>query len=83
MLSFLTYLNTGKLAKGAVLKAICAGFEETTEPAVCLSGGKFVLLYFLDLVCCHLGVQCGLELPRENRVNLCCGMSSSATITEG
>ncbi|TYH85998.1 hypothetical protein ES332_D01G010600v1, partial [Gossypium tomentosum] len=28
----------GKLAKGAVLKAICAGFEETTEPAVCSSG---------------------------------------------
>ncbi|KAJ8763482.1 hypothetical protein K2173_002365 [Erythroxylum novogranatense] len=27
----------GKLEKGAVLKAICAGFEETTEPAVCLS----------------------------------------------
>ncbi|ERN10922.1 hypothetical protein AMTR_s00164p00059220 [Amborella trichopoda] len=27
----------GKLDKGAVLKAICAGFEETTEPAVCLS----------------------------------------------
>lgn len=33
----------GKLEKGAVLKAICAGFEETTEPAVCLSGGKFLL----------------------------------------
>ncbi|KAJ0077547.1 hypothetical protein Patl1_35378 [Pistacia atlantica] len=28
----------GKLEKGAVLRAICAGFEETTEPAVCLSG---------------------------------------------
>lgn len=28
----------GKLEKSAVLKAICAGFEETTEPAVCLSG---------------------------------------------
>ncbi|MBA0843077.1 hypothetical protein Goarm_000295, partial [Gossypium armourianum] len=28
----------GKLARGAVLKAICSGFEETTEPAVCLSG---------------------------------------------
>ncbi|KAK1385702.1 EGF-like domain-containing protein [Heracleum sosnowskyi] len=28
----------GKLAKGAVLKAFCSGFEETTEPAVCLSG---------------------------------------------
>nr|CAD1837827.1 unnamed protein product [Ananas comosus var. bracteatus] len=27
----------GKLEKKAVLKAICAGFEETTEPAVCLS----------------------------------------------
>lgn len=27
----------GKLDKVAVLKAICAGFEETTEPAICLS----------------------------------------------
>ncbi|KAJ1397293.1 PA domain [Sesbania bispinosa] len=27
----------GKLEKGAVMKAICSGFEETTEPAVCLS----------------------------------------------
>lgn len=27
----------GKLDKGAVLKAICSGFEETTEPDVCLS----------------------------------------------
>ncbi|CAL0300377.1 unnamed protein product [Lupinus luteus] len=27
----------GKLEKGAVAKAICSGFEETTEPAVCLS----------------------------------------------
>ncbi|CAN0927154.1 Vacuolar-sorting receptor 3 [Linum grandiflorum] len=27
----------GKLAKSAVLKAICSGFEETTEPAVCLT----------------------------------------------
>ncbi|GFP88634.1 vacuolar-sorting receptor 3 [Phtheirospermum japonicum] len=26
----------GKLEKGAVLKAICSGFEETTEPSVCL-----------------------------------------------
>ncbi|CAA0823805.1 Vacuolar-sorting receptor 6 [Striga hermonthica] len=28
----------GKLERGAVLKAICAGFKETTEPPVCLSG---------------------------------------------
>ncbi|EFJ22768.1 hypothetical protein SELMODRAFT_175218 [Selaginella moellendorffii] len=27
----------GKLDKAAVLKAICSGFQETTEPAVCLS----------------------------------------------
>lgn len=27
----------GKLDKGPVLKAICAGFKETTEPAVCLT----------------------------------------------
>ncbi|PRQ22614.1 putative PA domain, thioredoxin-like protein [Rosa chinensis] len=27
----------GKLAKGAVLKAICAGFQGTTKPAVCLT----------------------------------------------
>lgn len=27
----------GKLGKSAVLKALCSGFEETTEPAVCLS----------------------------------------------
>ena len=32
---------SGKLEKGAVLKALCSGFEETTEPAVCLSGGRF------------------------------------------
>ncbi|XP_044321479.1 vacuolar-sorting receptor 3 isoform X4 [Triticum aestivum] len=29
--------GTGKLGRKAVLKAICAGFEETTEPNVCLS----------------------------------------------
>ncbi|KAM7263589.1 hypothetical protein ACFE04_001272 [Oxalis oulophora] len=27
----------GKLDKGAVLKAICSGFQEATEPAICLS----------------------------------------------
>ncbi|KAL8517033.1 hypothetical protein ACS0TY_015316 [Phlomoides rotata] len=27
----------GKLDKGAVLKAICSGFEETTEPSICLT----------------------------------------------
>ncbi|GKV24531.1 hypothetical protein SLEP1_g34133 [Rubroshorea leprosula] len=28
----------GKLERTAVLKALCAGFKETTEPAICLSG---------------------------------------------
>ena len=36
-------VDTGKLEKGAVLKAICAGFQEKTEPAVCLSPGKIIL----------------------------------------
>lgn len=27
-----------------MLKAICAGFEETTEPSVCLSNGRFLML---------------------------------------
>lgn len=35
----LTNIIAGKLEKKAVLKAICSGFEETTEPAVCLSDG--------------------------------------------
>jgi hypothetical protein len=43
MLPFLTHVLAGKLEKSAVLKAICSGFEETTEPAVCLSGGMFFL----------------------------------------
>ena len=29
--------STGKLDKGAVLKAICSGYQETTDPPVCLS----------------------------------------------
>ncbi|KAL6546191.1 Vacuolar-sorting receptor 6 [Orobanche minor] len=28
----------GKLERGAILKAICSGFKETTEPSICLSG---------------------------------------------
>ena len=36
-------MDTGKLDKGAVLKAICAGFEEKTEPAVCLSPGEIII----------------------------------------
>ncbi|KAJ0018789.1 hypothetical protein Pint_10161 [Pistacia integerrima] len=31
-------LLAGKLEKGVVLRAICAGFEEATEPTACLSG---------------------------------------------
>lgn len=29
----------GKLDRAAVMKAICSGFQETTDPPVCLSGG--------------------------------------------
>lgn len=47
----------GKLEKGAVLKAICSGFEETTEPAVCLSGGNFILCFVpnTNIVSCLIG----------------------------
>jgi hypothetical protein len=31
--------NEGKLERTAVLKAVCAGFKEGTEPRVCLSNG--------------------------------------------
>ena len=30
----------GILERTAVLRAICAGFKESTEPPVCLSGGQ-------------------------------------------
>lgn len=33
----------GKLEKGAVLKAICAGFQESTEPSICLTEGYISL----------------------------------------
>ncbi|KAK8556086.1 hypothetical protein V6N13_070155 [Hibiscus sabdariffa] len=33
----------GKLDKGAVLKAICAGFQDTIEQAICLSEGYHLL----------------------------------------
>lgn len=41
LFSEFAYVVAGKLEKGAVLKAICSGFQETTEPAVCLSDGEF------------------------------------------
>lgn len=42
-------LVSGKLDKGAVLKAICAGFQETTEPAICLSEGHYLLGFDLSI----------------------------------
>lgn len=38
---FLFLVGEGKLERSAVLKAICAGFKETTEPPICLSGGLY------------------------------------------
>ena len=38
-LDMLIVFATGKLERTAVLKALCAGFQETTEPPICLSGG--------------------------------------------
>jgi hypothetical protein len=36
---YLNFLSVGKLERTAVLKAICSGFKETTDPPVCLSSG--------------------------------------------
>jgi hypothetical protein len=33
-------VRAGKLERTAVLKAVCAGFKEGTEPRVCLSQGS-------------------------------------------
>lgn len=38
-LNILFIFSKGKLERTAVLKAVCSGFKETTEPSVCLSGG--------------------------------------------
>lgn len=43
----------GKLERSAVLRAICAGFKETTEPSICLNSGltsdPYVFGYY-----CHI-----------------------------
>lgn len=31
--------GAGKLERSAVLRAVCAGFKETTEPSICLNSG--------------------------------------------
>jgi hypothetical protein len=40
----------GKLERTAVLKAVCAGFKEGTEPHVCLSDGRRKLSSVVFLV---------------------------------
>ncbi|KAG6693305.1 hypothetical protein I3842_10G162700 [Carya illinoinensis] len=62
----------GKLDKVAVLKAICAGFEETTEPAICLSEGLHLPLWVL-WVCVAFQQKsgcCGIYVPykRQNKL---------------
>lgn len=42
-------LRVGKLERSAVLKAICAGFKETTDPPICLSEGFDVRPTLYDL----------------------------------
>ena len=42
--AFMKLLNlpVGKLEKSSVLKAVCSGFEETTEPDICLREGLWI-----------------------------------------
>jgi len=53
-------LILGKLSKAAVLKAICASFQETTEPSICLTPGP----YFLPFLFFFSPLTCILEHPR-------------------
>ncbi|RWR79053.1 vacuolar-sorting receptor 1-like protein isoform X1 [Cinnamomum micranthum f. kanehirae] len=50
----------GELDKGAVLKAICAGFQKTTEPAVCLSAD----------ITMNLAVRGNIEVQGRKTLNL-------------
>lgn len=54
----------GKLDKAAVLKAICSGFEETTEPAICLSRGGELFYIQLDCQILHLNLKMGVSLEQ-------------------
>lgn len=47
--AFFFCLRVGKLERSAVLKAICAGFKETTDPPICLSEGFDVRPTLYDL----------------------------------
>lgn len=44
------YRLSGKLERRAVLKAICSGFRETTEPAICLNGGGLLCTWQIQLL---------------------------------
>ena len=44
------FFFAGKLEKGAVLKALCSGFEETTEPAICLSTGMHCWFVYCNVL---------------------------------
>ncbi|KAL0384312.1 UNVERIFIED_CONTAM: Vacuolar-sorting receptor 4 [Sesamum radiatum] len=63
-----TLVVNNRQYRGAVLKAICAGFEETTEPSVCLGGGhsEEECASALWLMVCNLGeMVTGLVLDNE------------------
>lgn len=51
------WMVLGKLDKGAVLKALCSGFEETTEPTICLSEGPYNSFPFQNFLFSNLTLQ--------------------------
>ena len=50
--SLLFFIPIGKLERTAILKAICAGFQETADPPICLSGGQSTL-FVVPIVMSH------------------------------
>lgn len=51
-------MGLGKLERGAVLKAMCSGFQESTEPAICLTEGPILPFIMLFSVLYHRGGHC-------------------------
>jgi hypothetical protein len=58
LISYFNFLSEGKLERAAVLKALCSGFKETTDPPVCLSSGWWAYLLSRSRLVHHIWLNC-------------------------
>lgn len=61
------------MERNAVLKAVCAGFKETTEPPICLSGGfytdnEFKMMMTVMIIWKLMGLKCLINRFRDKPV---------------